>query len=182
MNAYSLANSQAVYEGQRSAAPDQRVFILTRSGFAGHPALRRPSPGRATSPRTWTTLRKQITAGLGFSIAGDPYWTTDTGGYTMQQPVHAGPATARRSTNGASSTRAGSSYSTFAPILRVHGTDRPREMWNIGDETTPVYQSELKFDKLRYALFPYIYSIAGAVTQRRLHHDAAAGDGLPQLT
>ena len=55
-------------------------------------------------------------------------------------------------------------YSTFCPILRVHGTDRPREMWNLGDESTPVYQAELKFDKLRYALFPYIYSVAGMVT------------------
>jgi len=56
-------------------------------------------------------------------------------------------------------------YSTLTPILRVHGTDRPREMWNIGDDSTPAYQAELKFDKLRYALFPYIYSLAGAVTQ-----------------
>jgi alpha-D-xyloside xylohydrolase len=56
-------------------------------------------------------------------------------------------------------------YSTFCPILRVHGADRPREMWNIGDEATPVYKTELKFDRLRYALFPYIYSVAGAVTQ-----------------
>ena len=71
-------------------------------------------------------------------------------------------------------------FSTFCPILRVHGTDRPREMWNIGDETTPVYQTELKFDKLRYALFPYIYSLAGEVTARRLHDDAPAGHGFPQ--
>ena len=55
-------------------------------------------------------------------------------------------------------------YSAFCPILRVHGTDRPREMWNIGDETSAVYRTQLKFDRLRYALFPYIYSLAGAVT------------------
>jgi Alpha-glucosidases, family 31 of glycosyl hydrolases len=55
-------------------------------------------------------------------------------------------------------------FSTFCPVLRVHGTDRPREMWNLGDDTTAVYQSELKFDQLRYALFPYIYSVAGLVT------------------
>jgi Alpha-glucosidases, family 31 of glycosyl hydrolases len=56
-------------------------------------------------------------------------------------------------------------YSAFCPILRVHGTDRPREMWNIGDEQSAVYQTELKFDRLRYSLFPYLYSVAGAVTQ-----------------
>jgi alpha-D-xyloside xylohydrolase len=163
MSAYSLANSAAVYDGQRRAAPDQRVFILTRSGF---PGIQRYATvtwsGDITSE--WTTLRKQIAAGLGFSISGDPYWTTDTGGYTMQRRF-----TSARDGEALDEWRELNSrwfqYSTFSPLLRVHGTDRPREMWNLGDETTPVYRSELKFDKLRYALFPYIYSIAGAVTQ-----------------
>ena len=178
MNAYSLANSQAIYDGQRRAAPDQRVFILTRSGFAGIQRYATVTwSGDITSE--WTTLRKQIAAGLGFSIAGDPYWTTDTGGYTMQ-----GRFTNAREGDPPSPGAIGAGfggtspldewrelnsrwfqYSTFSPLLRVHGTDRPREMWNLGDETTPVYQSELKFDKLRYALFPYIYAVAGAVTQ-----------------
>ena len=83
MNAYPLMNSEAVYDGQRSAAPDQRVFILTRSGFAGIQRYATVTwSGDITS--TFTTLRKQITAGLGFSISGTPYWTTDTGGYTME--------------------------------------------------------------------------------------------------
>jgi alpha-D-xyloside xylohydrolase len=162
LNAYSLLNSKAVYDGQRGVAPDRRVFILTRSGFAGIQRYATVTwSGDITSE--WSTLRKQIPAGLGFSISGSPYWTTDTGGYTMQQ----------RFTNA----REGAAldewrelnarwfqYSTFSPILRVHGTDRPREMWNLGDESTPVYQAELKFDRLRYALFPYIYSVAGMVT------------------
>lgn len=38
-------------------------------------------------------------------------------------------------------------------------------MWTLGDDTTAPYRAELKYDKLRYSLFPYIYSIAGAVTQ-----------------
>ena len=162
LNAYSIVNSKAVYDGQRSVSPNQRVFILTRSGFAGIQRYATVTwSGDITSE--WTTLRKQITAGLGFSISGSPYWTSDTGGYTMQP----------RFTNA----REGSAldewrelnarwfqFSTFCPILRVHGADRPREMWNIGDESTPVYQAELKFDRLRYALFPYVYSLAGMVT------------------
>ncbi len=162
MNAYALANSEAVYDGQRRAAPNQRVFILTRSGFAGIQRYATVTwSGDITSE--WTTLRKQITAGLGFAIAGDPYWTTDTGGYTMQQRfINAREGDALdewRELNAR-----WFQYSAFTPLLRVHGADRPREMWNIGDETTAVYQSELKFDRLRYALFPYIYSIAGAVS------------------
>ena len=37
-NAYALANAEAIYDGQRSVNPDDRVFLLTRSGFAGHNA------------------------------------------------------------------------------------------------------------------------------------------------
>ncbi|HYT69056.1 MAG TPA: TIM-barrel domain-containing protein [Vicinamibacterales bacterium] len=162
MNAYSLLNSRAVYEGQRGVSPNLRVLILTRSGFAGIQRYATVTwSGDITSE--WSTLRKQITAGLGFSISGDPYWTTDTGGYTMQNRF------ARASDGDALDewrelNARWFEYSSFCPILRVHGTDRPREMWNLGDASTPVYRAQLKFDKLRYALFPYIYSLAGAVT------------------
>jgi alpha-D-xyloside xylohydrolase len=162
MNAYPLMNSEAVYDGQRSMAPNQRVFILTRSGFAGIQRYATVTwSGDITS--TFSTLRKQITAGLGFSISGTPYWTTDTGGYTME------PRLARaQDGDGLDEWRELNArwfqYSAFCPILRVHGTDRPREMWNIGDEASAVYRTQLKFDRLRYALFPYIYSLAGAVT------------------
>ncbi len=163
MNAYPLMNSEAVYDGQRSTAPNQRVFILTRSGFAGIQRYATVTwSGDITSE--WTTLRKEITAGLDFSIAGDPYWTTDTGGYTMQDRF--GQARGGEALDEWRELNARwFEYSTFCPLLRVHGDVRPREMWNIGDETTPVYQAELKFDKLRYAMFPYLYSLAGAVTQ-----------------
>jgi alpha-D-xyloside xylohydrolase len=162
MSAYPLVNSEAVYDGQRSVAPNQRVFILTRAGFAGIQRYATVTwSGDITSE--WTTLRKQITAGLGFSISGDPYWTSDTGGYTMQRRF-----AAARDGDALDEWRELNArwfqFSTFCPILRVHGTDRPREMWNIGDDTTAAYQSELRFDTLRYALFPYIYSLAGQVT------------------
>lgn len=163
MNAYPLLNSQAVYEGQRAAAPDQRVFILTRSGFAGIQRYATVTwSGDITS--TFQTLRKQIAAGLGFSISGTPYWTSDSGGYTLEPRL----ATAKDGEALAEWQELNArwfQFSTFSPILRVHGTDRPREMWSIGDESTPVYRTMLEYDRLRYALFPYIYSLAGAVTQ-----------------
>ena len=82
LNAFSLVNSQAVYEGQRRAKPEQRVFILTRSGFAGQQRYGAASwSGDITS--SWTALRKQIPAGLGFSISGIPYWTLDSGGFAV---------------------------------------------------------------------------------------------------
>ncbi len=162
-NAYALMNSKGIYEGQRSAAPDQRVFILTRSGFAGEQRYASLTwSGDVTS--TWSALRKQITAGLGFSISGLPYWTTDTGGYMMEYRF----ANARNGPDLDEWRELNDrwfQFSTFCPVLRVHGQQQLREIYNLGDAATPIFQSELKFDKLRYALFPYIYSLAGAVTQ-----------------
>jgi alpha-D-xyloside xylohydrolase len=162
MSAYPLMNSKAVYDGQRGTAPDQRVFILTRSGFAGIQRYATVTwSGDITS--TFTTLRKQVVGGLGFSVAGTPYWTTDTGGYTMDRRLaqaKAGDALDEWQELNARWFQ----YSTFTPILRAHGTDRPREPWNIGDDNSAVYKTWLKFARLRYALFPYVYSLAAAVT------------------
>src|SRR5690606_29169773 len=89
LNAYSLVNSKAIYEGQRQAAPDRRVSILTRSGFAGQQRYASISwSGDVTS--TWTAFKKQIPAGLGFALSGVPYWTMDIGGFAVPQQLQAG--------------------------------------------------------------------------------------------
>ncbi|MGH9607573.1 MAG: TIM-barrel domain-containing protein [Terracidiphilus sp.] len=159
LNGYALENSKGVYTGQREAAPNQRVFILTRSGFAG---IQRYSTaiwsGDTTS--TWTAMAKQIDAGLGASISGLPWWTMDTGGYTMQLKFAEKPMTAANREEWRELNARWFELSTFTPILRVHGELRDREMWTLG-VGSPAYNAELKFDRLRYALFPYIYSIAG---------------------
>jgi len=164
LNGYALENSKGVYTGQREAAPGQRVFILTRSGFAG---IQRYSAaiwsGDITS--TWTAMQKQIAAGLGASISGLPYWTMDTGGYTMQHKFADEPMTEEHSEEWRELNARWFEFSIFTPILRVHGELRPREMWTLG-VGSPAYNAELKFDHLRYALFPYIYSLAGWTTQR----------------
>jgi alpha-D-xyloside xylohydrolase len=163
LNGYALMNSQGVYTGQREAAPDQRVFILTRSGFAGQQRYSAvPWSGDITS--TWTAMYKQIAAGLGASISGLPYWTMDTGGYTMQRKFSQQKMTPEAEDEWRELNARWFEYSTFTPLLRVHGELRPREMWTLGDDS-PAYNAELKFDRLRYALFPYIYSLAGQITQ-----------------
>jgi len=164
LNGYALENSKGVYTGQRQAAPNQRVFILTRSGFAG---IQRYSTavwsGDTTS--TWTAMAKEISAGLGASISGLPYWTMDTGGYTMQRRFAQEPMSAADRDEWRELNARWFELSTFTPLLRVHGELRPREMWTLGDGS-PAYDAELKFDRLRYALFPYIYSMAGWTTER----------------
>jgi alpha-D-xyloside xylohydrolase len=165
LNAYPLVHSQGVYEGQRSAAPDQRVFILTRSGFAGQQRYGAATwSGDITS--TWTAMKKQIPAGLGFSISGVPYWTLDTGGFVVPDRFSAAkPAPADLAEWYELNTR-WFEYSTFLPILRLHGQKPLREIWEFGGDSSAAYRAMLKFDKLRYRLLPYLYSLAGGVTQR----------------
>ena len=163
LNGWALHQSMAVFEGQRASAPDQRVFILTRSGFAGQQRYAAATwSGDTTS--TWTAMRKQITAGLGFSISGIPYWTMDIGGFAV-------PARFNKENPAASDVDEWRELNTrwfqfgaFCPIFRVHGEAPAREMWEFGGETSEAYQSMLAFTKLRYRLFPYTYSLGGAVT------------------
>jgi alpha-D-xyloside xylohydrolase len=163
LNAFSLVNSQAVYEGQRRAAPQKRVFILTRNGFAGQQRHAAASwSGDITS--SWTALRRQIPAGLGFSLSGIPYWTLDSGGFAVPGRFSRdNPAPADREEWNELNTR-WFQFATFLPLLRVHGQYPHREMWEFGGDASPAFEAQLEFDRLRYRLLPYLYSLADAVT------------------
>ena len=176
LNAFPLVNAAVVYQGQRAAAPDQRVFILTRSGFAG---LQRYAAAvwSGDSSSTWTAMRKQIPAGLGFCLSGLPYWSMDVGGFSVPHlyapnlgddsngdPIY-GKATEAGVEEWRELNTRWFEFGTFVPLLRTHGEFPYREMWQFGGESSPAYQAQLKFDRLRYHLLPYIYSLAGTVTQ-----------------
>jgi alpha-D-xyloside xylohydrolase len=165
LNAYSLVNSQAIFEGQRAAAPNQRVFILTRNGFAGQQRYAAASwSGDITS--TWTAMRKQVPAGLSFSVSGMPYWTLDSGGFEAPPRFTASNPAAADVTEWRELNTRWFEYATFLPIMRVHGRALPREIWQFGGDTSTAYAAMLKFDRLRYQLLPYVYSLAGEVTRR----------------
>lgn len=68
-NAYSLVQAQGVYEGQRATDPENRVFILTRSAFAG---LQRYSAANWSGDiaARWHDMAAQIPCGLNMSMSG----------------------------------------------------------------------------------------------------------------
>ncbi len=156
LNAYSLMNSKAVYEGQRSTAPGQRVFILTRSAFAGQQRYASATWSGDIASR-WSAFKRQIPAGLNFSISGIPYWTTDIGGFTNDWD-QADPEWHELQVRWFE-------YGAFCPVFRVHGQSPYREMWEFGGFDSPAFKAQLKYDKMRYRLMPYIYSLAGRVTR-----------------
>src|SRR5262249_39839762 len=158
LNAFSLVNSQAIYEEQRSVAPDQRVFILMRNGFAGQQRYAAASwSGDITS--TWTAMKKQIPAGLSFSLSGMPYWTLDSGGFAVPSRYNRDDIAPSDVEEWRELNTRWFEYSTFLPLLRVHGQYPHREMWEFGGDQSPAFEAELKFDRLRYRLLPYIYSL-----------------------
>jgi alpha-D-xyloside xylohydrolase len=164
LNAYPLVNAEGIYEGQRSAAPNQRVFILTRSGFAGQQRY----AGAVWSgdiSSTWTAMRAQITAGLGFAISGMPYWTMDCGGFSVPARFSRDNPAPEDVEEWRELNARWFEFATFVPFLRVHGEFPNREMWEFGGENSPAYLAQLQFDRLRYRLLPYIYSLAGGITR-----------------
>ncbi|MFT3782320.1 MAG: glycoside hydrolase family 31 protein [Nibricoccus sp.] len=173
--AFPLLNARGVYEGQRAAAPNQRVCILTRSGYAGlqHYGAAVWS-GDITS--TWTALRKQIPAGLSAGLSGLPYWTTDSGGFAVPQRWSKNDGSESVAPTASLMTPADAEewaelntrwlqFATFCPLMRIHGQFPFREIWQFGGTESAAFKTQLKFDKLRYRLLPYIYSIAGSIAQ-----------------
>ncbi len=163
LNTYSLMNSKGIYEHQRQTKPDQRVFILTRSAFAGQQRYAAATWSGDVAAR-WYDLKTQIPAGLNFCLSGIPYWTTDIGGFAVE-PRFERPTDADLEEWRELMTR-WFQFGTFCPIFRVHGQFPYREMFHVAPEGHPAYQSMLAYDKLRYRLMPYIYSLAGMVTQQ----------------
>ena len=161
---YPLMIAKAVFDGQRREAPDQRVFNLTRSGYLGLQRYGAASwSGDITS--TWTAMKKQIAAGLGYSISGLPYWTMDGGGFSVPARFIPAPGKEPALDEWRELNTRWFEFATFVPLLRVHGQTPHREMWCFGDKGDPAYEAMLASDRLRYRLLPYIYSLAGAVTQ-----------------
>jgi alpha-D-xyloside xylohydrolase len=152
-NEFPLLTTTAVYEGQRAASDQKRVFILSRSAYAGTQRNAAAVWSGDVNP-TWETLRRQIPAGLNYSVSGMPYWTTDIGGFTVANPDD--PAYRELFVRWFE-------FGTFCPIFRVHGTrsTNQNELWSFGPEAQ---KTLVAFDKLRYRLMPYIYSLAWKTT------------------
>lgn len=171
LNAYPLQNAKGIYEGQRSTDPDKRVFLLTRSGFAGSQRYA-AAIWSGDIGSTWVDMKTQITAGVNFSMSGLPYWTMDIGGFVVPGKFE-NPDSESLEEWRELMTR-WSQFGAFVPLFRSHGQFPYREVFNTAPEDHPAYKSFLYYDKLRYRLLPYIYSLAGSA----YHNDYTIMRGL----
>ncbi|MBR6031427.1 MAG: DUF5110 domain-containing protein [Bacteroidaceae bacterium] len=162
-NAFPLETVRGVYQAQRNVSSQKRVFIMTRSSFAGqqHYGSNMWS-GDVTS--SWDMLRKQVPAGLSFSLTGNPNFNTDIGGFFCGAYNTRGQASAPRNPQYQELYVRWMQYGLFCPIFRSHGADAPREIWQFGQKSEPVYDAIEEAIRLRYRLLPYLYSMAWQVT------------------
>ncbi|GAL61295.1 glycoside hydrolase family 31 protein [Algibacter lectus] len=160
-NPYSLEVTRAMYEGRREEFPNERVFNLTRSAYAGQQRYGATSWSGDVAG-TWEQFAEQIPAGLNFTMAGVPYWTHDIGGF-FRDSKSLNPIYDSQYTNPEyiELLTRWFQFGAFSPIFRIHGYVSETEIWryNKDFETTA-----RKFIDTRYKLMPYIYSEAWKVT------------------
>jgi alpha-D-xyloside xylohydrolase len=170
-NLFPLMTTAAIFDGQRSQAGSNRVFILTRSAFTG---MQRNAAAAWSGDTltTWDSFRRQIPAGLNYSLTGLPYWTTDIGGFVGGDTAN--PAYQELFVRWFE-------YGAFCPIFRAHGArkNNQNELWSFGPQAQQILTL---YDRLRYRLMPYIYTLAAKTTfdsytpMRALAFDFATDD------
>ena len=154
-NAFPLETVRGIYQSQRKDyGGEKRVFIMTRSSYAGqqHYGSNMWS-GDVNS--SWDMLRKQVPAGLSFTLTGNPNFNTDIGGFFCGSYNTMGPASAPKNPQFQELYVRWMQYGLFCPVFRSHGADAPREIWQFGKKGEPVYDAIEKAIRLRYRLIPY---------------------------
>ena len=159
INAYPLVNAKGIYEGQRSVDPNKRVCILTRSAFPGLQRYSAATWSGDISSR-WHDMKLQIAAGINYSLSGLPYWSMDIGGFAVERRYEH-PDSLNLDEWREMNAR-WYQFGAFVPLFRVHGQYPYREIYNVSPEDHACYKSMLYYNKLRYRLLPYIYSLAGS--------------------
>ena len=186
-NAFPLETVKGVYHNQRQTEHQKRVFIMTRSAFAGqqHYGSGLWSGDVASS---WDMLRKQVPAGLSYSLTGCPNFNTDIGGFFCGSYNTKGSGSAPQNPQFQELYVRWMQYGLFCPVFRSHGADAPREIWQFGKRGEPVYDAIESQIRLRYRLIPYLYSTAWQVTSnnesylRPLFSDFAADKKVWNMT
>ena len=142
-NSIALFMQQAVYDANLQYAPDKRIFILSRSAFAGSQRYG-AALWSGDIDMTFAALRKQVAVALNVGLAGIPLWGSDIGGFGFS-----GECTAELYARWFQ-------FGAFCPLLRPHGDQRElREPWQFGREAEEICR---KYLRLRYRLLPYIYN------------------------
>lgn len=166
-NLYPRLHAKAFYDGQK-AEGQKDIINLLRCAWVG---------SQQYGALVWSgdivsdfkSLRDQFAAGLNIGIAGIPWWTTDTGGFNGSiEDEHFLELLIRWF-----------EYSTFCPVLRMHGdrgphniplldpegtcgggichTGQPNELWSYGEDAYAIMK---KYLDIRLKMKDYLKALA----------------------
>ena len=144
-NVYGHQWAKMVFDNQLKMSPDQRPFILMRSGFAGSQRYGM-IPWTGDVSRSWGGLKPQVELSLQMSLLGMAYTHSDLGGFAggeqFDQEMYIRWL----------------QYGVFQPIYRPHAQDNIAPEVVFHDKRTQDILRE--YIKLRYNLLPYNYTLA----------------------
>lgn len=165
-NIYPLMAVGGVHDNQRTADSTKRVFILTRSYFAGQQRYG-ANTWSGDIGSSWDSFRKQVPICLNYTLTANPNVNTDIGGFFAGSYSTKGHNSATRNPQYQELFVRWMQFGAFSPMMRSHGADIYRELYYFGNPGDPVYDALLDAICLRYRLMPYTYSHAWQVS----HHD-----------
>jgi len=164
-NAFPLATVEGIYDKQRAADESHRVFILTRSYFAGQQRTGANTWSGDVSS-SWDAFRKQVPICLNYTMTANPMVNTDLGGFFANAYNRSYlDQTATKNPLYQELYIRWMQFGVFCPMMRSHGTEVYRELYHYGKPGEPAYDALLGAVKLRYQLLPYIYSTSWQVSQ-----------------
>ncbi len=166
-NVFPLLHVAGVADGSRRDRPNKRNLILARAAYLGSQRTGALFWSSDISP-SWDALQRQVPTGLNFTASGLAYWGNDIGGWQwlpqtttstnkpLLDPSDARDVVGQNNDYPELFTR-WFEYGTFLPTLRIHGDRKKAEIWAFGHEAETIIA---KYDRLRYQLIPYLYSLS----------------------
>lgn len=170
-NVYPKEHAKAFYDGMKAQGQTDIVNLLRCAWVGSQKYAALVWSGDVKS--NFTSLRDQLSAGLNIGIAGIPWWVSDTGGFFGDvREEHFNELLVRWF-----------QFSTFCPVLRMHGdrgphdiptlsdldygggfseTGRPNELWSYGEE---VYGILKKYLDIRLGMKDYIKSVLNEASE-----------------
>ncbi len=147
-NRYALFENSAAFDAIRSLRPEQRPFILTRSGWAG--VSQHAWHWTADVDTSWDGLAQQIPTILGLSLSGVQYSGSDIGGFSANPSSELYIRWLQ--------------MASYMPFFRTHSsvTTKNREPWTFDENSRNIITETIKF---RYRLLPYFYTLAFEASQ-----------------
>ena len=141
-NVYNLLWHEALADGFATYYPNRRLYIISRSGFAGD--QRFAAHWTNDTRANWQTLAAHLNALANYGLSGLSYFGSDIGGFS-------GQASDELYTRWFQ-------FGAFCPVFRAHGHDpKPVAPYQFGPQVLDHCRTMLK---LRYRLLPYIYTVA----------------------